>query len=341
MKKNFDEKFERLMTEQYAIPEPVKKRLNMTYDQIQEQSKRKKKKSTGLRITAAACTFLLAGGLLINEEVRASLNDFFSFQDKGIDKALLEGFGENNESAVTDQDVKITLTQHFSDANKLGMSFQFFFIDQTILVEDTTRVSIDYRLKNGDGEYIVESIPDTKTSKRDKIYTSGAETHFNIDTKNGVVLYDEVIDSSKGILPTLQDAVIEIESINFFSEATEKLQKVEGEWHLPLKNQNSHDVLFDYVAKKNHPTIELISAVASPTSLNMQLIVESEPFGPEGQFMWIVDEAGLEYETNGYHLNENDGKTTVDVNFPISAYENAKKLRLVIENMGELELRKE
>lgn len=342
MKKNFNKDFERLMTERHDIPDHVKKRLNTTYDQIQDQSKRKKKKSTWVRsITVAASTFLLAGGLLINGEVRANISDFFSFQDKGIEKALLEGFSQDHTSSVTDQDVKVTLTQNFSDANKLGMSFQFFLIDQTVLDEDITVVSLDYRLKNGDGQYIVESIPDTKSRRNDQIYISGTESHFTMDAKKGVIQYDIVIDSNKGSIPILKDAVIEIESINFFREATEELQKIEGSWDLPLQNRATNDLLFDYVVKKPNSAIELVSATASPTSLNMQFIVESETFGPEGQFMWIVDEAGIEYETKGYHLNENGGKTTVDVNFPISAYENAKELRLVIENIGELDLRKE
>lgn len=47
------------------------------------------------------------------------------------------------------------------------------------------------------------------------------------------------------------------------------------------------------------------------------------------------------YAAQGYHLKEDEGKTTVYVNFPISAFHNAENLRLVIENLGEVDLRKE
>ena len=49
--------------------------------------------------------------------------------------------------------IKITLDKHFSDANKLGISFQLVFEDPSIL-NNAREVSMDYRLKNGDGEYI-------------------------------------------------------------------------------------------------------------------------------------------------------------------------------------------
>lgn len=224
-----------------------------------------------------------SGGLLVNEEVRASISDFFSFQDKGIEKALTEGFGENNNSSAKDQDIIVTLTQNFSDANKIGLSFELFFVDQAMLHEKITSVSMDYRLKNGDGEYIDEFIPDTKPLKNDIIYTSGFDHYFVPDYANGVAQYDVIIDSNKGIIPKLEDAVIEIESINLFNEEGE-LQKIDGSWDLALANQHFDKVAptFNYVIKEPSDAIEVISAIASPTSLNMQLIVDSEPFGPEG-----------------------------------------------------------
>lgn len=341
MKTDFDKEFEAFMTEKKDISPQVRKSLDDTYEMIQTRSRRKKKKSAWLRLCAAACSLLLAGGFLLNDEVRAQLSDFFSFQDKGIDKALVEGFGKDNESSATDQDIIMTLTQNFSDANKIGMSLELFFIDEKLVTEDITQVNVQYRLKNGDGEYIAETISHPKVLKSDNSYISSSEVHFDLDVEKGVIQYDEVVDSNKGNIPALQDAVLEVETINFYYEATEELQTIEGGWHLPFENQNNDDVLVHYVAKKDKAEIELLSAVASPTSLNMEFIVDSEPFGPEGQFMSLVDKAGVAYEAKGYHVSESGGKTTVNVNFPISAYENQKALRLVIEQVGELELQKE
>lgn len=355
MKKEFEKEFETLMMKQHEIPNDVKERLTNTYEMIQVQSKRRKKKSTWVRITAAACTLLLAGGLLVNEQVRAGISDFLGIQDKGIEKALVEGFGVDNDSSATDQDVQVTLKQNFADANKIGLSFLLEFKDKTLLDSDTIEVSLGYRLINGDGEYILDLIPKDETQGNGG-YISSFTPNPVIDIKRGIVQYDVVLESNHGNLPSLKDAVIEMEEIIVFldydfQKLTEELgpnfdvpmYKIVGEWDLTLINHPNDrpTPTFDYVIKEPSDDIEVISAIASPTSLNMQLVVDSEAFGPEGQFMWIADEAGIEYASEGYHLKENGGKTTVDVNFPISSYHNADSLTLIIDYLGEVELLKE
>lgn len=341
MKTDFDKEFDLLMTEEREIPEEVRRRLDDTYEIIQTQAKRKQRTSTWKRLTAAACALFISGGLLTNEQVRANISSFFGMQDQGIDKALVEGFGEDNDNAVTDQDVTVTLQHNFADANKIGMSFQLTFADSSLLTDSLNEISMDYRLKNGDGEYISEFIPDTKELKGEAGYVAGHKEDFLIvDRKEGIVQYDVVVESSKGNLPVLKDAVIEIESIKLFNEVRE-LQEIEGIWHLPFVNNNDVISTFDYVADDSQTGIEVVSAIASPTSLNMELIVERQELHSEGLFMKVIDELGVEYESEGYHVQEVGDQFNVNVNFPMSAYHNATNLRLVIENVGEVKLHKE
>lgn len=354
MKPDFDKELEKLMTEDKEIPAHVRKKLDHTYNMIQVQAKRKRSKSVWKRVTAAACGLLLTGALLTNEQVRANINDFFSFGDKGIEKAVSKGFSQESNSSATDQDISITLKQNFADANKIGISFQLVFEDPKILENGVTDISMDYRIKNGDGEYIAEFIPDTKELKGNGGYISGlTDQNPLIDAKAGIVEYEVILDSNAGNLPSLQDAVVEIESINVFPEYDYDalyeefggpfdlpLIEIDGKWDLALANQDKSESIpaFEYVMKDTKSDIEVISAIASPTSLNVKLIVDEEPFGSEGQFMKIIDEEGTEYESNGYNMEVKNTKTTVKVNFPISSYDNAKKLRLIIDNVGEVEL---
>lgn len=341
MKTDFEKEFETLMTEEKEIPPHVQKRLDSTYDMIQAQAESKKRKSSWKRVSAAACALLISGGLLANEQVRAGISNLFSVQDKGIEKALVEGFGEVNDSIVTDENVTVTLQQNFSDENKIGMSFQLTFATPSLLTDDLMEISTDYRLKNGDGEYISEFIPDTKELKGEARYVAGhTDDFFIVDRKKGIVQYDVVIESNKGDLPQLKDAVVEIESIKFFNEAGE-LNKIEGIWNLPLVNNPNNLSTVEYVANDSPTNIEVVSAIASPTTLNMELIVERGELYSEGLFMKVIDEAGVEYESDGYHVETIDDKFNVNVNFPISAYHNAENLRLVIENVGEVELVKQ
>lgn len=129
----------------------------------------------------------------------AGINEFFNFGDKGIEQAVNNGFTQENNSEIADQGIKITLDKHFSDANKLGISFQLVFEDPSIL-NNAREVSMDYRLKNGDGDYIVEFIPDTKTLKSENRYISGLE-HQNpiLDVKTGRIQYDVLLNSNQGL----------------------------------------------------------------------------------------------------------------------------------------------
>lgn len=105
----------------------------------------------------------------------------------------------------------------FLDANKLGMSFQLEFEDPTVL-KNMEDISIDYRIKNGNGEYIVEFIPDTKSLQGENRYISSLDSHLsNVDEGTGRAQLDVLMESHQGNLPTLEDAVVEVESVNVFN----------------------------------------------------------------------------------------------------------------------------
>ena len=169
MKNKFEKEFNQVMNEKKEIPVKVRHSLDQSYDIIRAKSKKKKANFIWKRVATAACALIVTGIVLTNEHVLAGINEFFNFGDKGIEQAVNNGFIQENKSSVTDQGIKITLDKHFSDANKLGLSFQLVFEDPSIL-NKVREVSMDYRLKNGDGEYIDEFIPDTKPLKSDNKY---------------------------------------------------------------------------------------------------------------------------------------------------------------------------
>jgi hypothetical protein len=347
MKTDFEKEIKQAMTEKKEMSVTVRKSLDSAYASIRAQSKKKKRSFIWKRVTAAACALLLTGVVLMNERVIASINDFFNFGDKGIERAITEGFAQEDISSATDQNVTITLQQHFSDANKIGMSFQLKFEDQAILDDDVTDVTMDFRLKNGDGEYIDEFIPDTKPLKGNNKYeTSGIVMHNPIlDAKTGGVQFDVIIDSNKGMLPNLQDAVVEIESINVFRGFVfETLKKIDGKWDLSVANQdrNKPMTIIEYAMDDPSSVIQVSSATASPTSLNLIFSV-NEIFENETPFvhsMKIIDREGNEYLTNGFNMTTTDDQTIIAANFQISSYHNAETLTLSLEGIGEVELLK-
>ncbi|HDX9587429.1 TPA: hypothetical protein ROX98_000341 [Bacillus pseudomycoides] len=205
-------------------------------------------------------------------------------------------------------------------------------------------MSFDYRLKNGDGKYIMEYIPDTKPLKGKKMYLSRAEDkNPSIDGKSGKVQYDVVFELNQGAIPKLKDAVIEIESVNIFYE-NEEIKKFDGIWNLPIENNTKEEekVKFEYEAVKASPHLELISAKVNPTSLNIAFSID-KIIEDENEFidMKVVDNKGTEYTSSGgYRTDVKDGKMIIYTNFPISSYDEMESVTLKTRNFGEIKLKK-
>lgn len=282
MKNNFEKEFQHLLHEEKEIPSIVRKSLDHSYDVIRMKAKKKKRTVMWRKFAVAACCFVLAGGVFTNEHVLASINKLFHFNDKGIERAVDEGFTQKSNSTATDKGITVALDRYFADENKLGFSFQLVFEDTSIFKKQVKEVSFDYRLKNGDGEYIMESIPDTKPLKGKKMYMSKAEDkNPSIDGKNGKVQYDVVFESNQGSIPKLKDAMLEIETIKVFYENDER-KEIDGIWNLPISDQTKEGTTssFEYIQAETKSNIQIISAKANPTSLNLTFsineVVEDE-----------------------------------------------------------------
>ncbi|ENQ3105502.1 protein of unknown function [Bacillus sp. 491mf] len=341
MKNNFEKEFQHLLHEEKEMPGIVRKSLDRSYDVIRMQSKKKKRNVIWRKFAVAACCVVIAGGVFTNEHVRANINKLFHFNDKGIERAVDEGFTQKSNSTAIDKGITVALDRYFADTNKLGFSFQLVFDDTSIFKKKVKEVSFDYRLKNGAGEYIMESIPDTKPLKGKNIYMSKAEDkNPSIDGKNGKVQYDVVFESNQGAIPKLTDAVLEVESVNVFYE-NDELKKIDGIWNLPIsaKMKEGTTSTVEYKSAETTSNIQIISAKTNPTSLNLTFSV-NEVVEDENTFMnmKIIDETGKEYKSKGYSMDVKNDKTTVHVNFPITSYDKANTLKLQMKKFGEVEL---
>lgn len=345
MNDNFEKEIKQLLNEKKEMPTVVRKSLNHSYDVIRAKSKKKKQNKVWKQVAVVACSIIVAGGLFTNEHVRASISELFDFNDKGIERAVEEGFTEKSNSAVTDQGITVALNEYFADEHKLGFSFQLTFEDTSVLQKPVRQISFDYRLKNGDGEYIIENIPDTKPLKGTGKYfiSDGEDKLVFMDAKTGRLQYDIVRESEVGDIPELRDAVIEIESVNIFYE-NDEMKKIDGVWNLPIENSTKKEksTKVEYIAAEQSSNIKLISAKASPTSLNLSFSVD-EIVKDENAFidMKVVDEKGEEYTSSqGYSTEVENDKTIVYANFPITSYDKMETITLKTRSFGEIKLKR-
>ncbi|PEA56868.1 hypothetical protein CON64_00660 [Bacillus pseudomycoides] len=332
-----------MLHEEKEIPSIVRKSLDHSYDVIRMKAKKKKRNVMWRKFAVAACCFMIAGSIFTNEHVRANINKLFHFNDKGIERAVDEGFSQKSNSTAADKGIRVALDRYFADENKLGFSFQLVFEDTSIFKKQVKEVSFDYRLKNGDGEYIMENIPDTKPLKGKNMYLSNAEDKNPfIDGKNGKVQYDVVFESNRGSIPKLIDAVLEIESIKVFYENDER-KEINGTWNLSISDKTKEGTTstIDYRSVETTSNIHIVSAKANPTSLNLTFSV-NEVVEDENTFidMKMIDEAGKEYKSKGYSMNVEGNKTIISANFPITSYDEIENITLKTRNFGEIKLKK-
>ncbi|MBM7602465.1 hypothetical protein JOC75_000435 [Metabacillus crassostreae] len=337
----FENELNQVMNEKKDIPVKVRQSLDQTYDIIRTKSKKRKNNFIWKRVATAACTLILASIVLTNEHVRAGMNELFNFGDQGIEQAINNGFIQEDKSSVTDQGIKILLDKHFSDENKIGLSFQLVFEDPSIL-NKAEEISMDFRLKNGDGDYIAEIIPDTKSLKGDNSYIGGYEPQNPVlDIKTGEIQYDVLLNSNEGVIPILKDTIIEVESVNVFNE-TGTPKKINGDWKLSVTNSNKEKSAstIQYVMQDQTSVFRISKAKANPTSLNLIFSLDGI-YDDENSFahrMKIINEDGNVYEAGGFSMSTKNNETMISTNFPITSYNHSKKLKLIVEEIGEVEL---
>ncbi|MBB4827142.1 hypothetical protein HNO89_004436 [Sporosarcina luteola] len=344
MKKDLEKELEQIMNEKAEMPSLVRESLDQTYKMIQQKSKKKRKRMVWSQSAVAVCALLITGIILSNEQVRANIDGFFSFGDRGVEQVVSQGLIQSGESTATDQGITVKLEKSFSDPSKIGLSFSMEFDDASILQNDVSLVTMDYRVKNGDGEYIAEVIPDTKPLKGNVFYTSGLDDRNTmLNKKDGTVKYHVVIDSNQAAFPDLQDAVVEVESINIFTEFSEAgLRKIDGKWDLPIPSQAADVKTIDYVQEDAESNLQVLSAQANLSSLNVTFTTD-QVFEDETPFVWsmkVVDENGNGYYPGGFSMESKNGQTIISTNFPVTAYDNYDQVTLVVEGIGEVELTK-
>lgn len=327
------------LNEDQEIPPNVREKLDLTYDAILIKSKKKKQRSIWkATVLTAACTVLTAGILFSNENVKAGLSSFMNFDDNGILLALNKGFVEKPNSSSSTEDVRLKLVSYFSDSSKIGLNIEV--TDPSLIKGNVEEVSLDYRLKNGDGEYIAEAIVDTKPLKSNNKYLAGVEDkNLTINTKSGFAKYDVVLDSTQASFPKLDNAVLEVETVKvFYSDGT--LRKTEGHWNLALGENKQKFTPVKYIADDKNAEVKILSAAAYPTSLSVSFAYNPDKVDDHVFYhnVKLIDNNGREYIATSFSVEKKKDQTILSTNFPISSFANAKDLRFVVKGLKEVKL---
>ncbi|MDQ0207330.1 DUF4179 domain-containing protein [Alkalicoccobacillus murimartini] len=326
------------------IPGKVRSALDETYKEIQLKSSQRKKKRYVQRMVISAAAVVLAGFVLMNDDVQASFSQLFQ-SDRGVNKAISEGYVQKDGHSVSNKGIEITLSDHFYDDRKLGMNIKMKFEDVKQL-KDVERVTFDYRLKNGDGTYLIESIPDTEPRKGDgTLYFSGGGEEAFLHNSEGLVQIEALYDNiGEEAVPVINDATLEVEMIKLWRNGD--FESINGEWRVPMNDmeKRSESKPTKYIALDETAPIKIKEATANPTSLYLEFEVEGDYREQEHIFseMLILDTEGNDYGADMYSISSNDNyqTTTISTTFQISSYDHLDSFAFRINDIGEVELKK-
>jgi hypothetical protein len=325
------------------IPNHIRKALDETYNGIRKKSSIRKKKSIVQRSVSVAVALIAIGIIATNEDVQASITQFFFSNDRGAQLAIDEGFVNKDREIISDESIDIMIDQHFYDGRKLGMGLSIFF-DESIQLQDVVDVTVDYRLVNGDGTYLLEMIPDTKPLKGDgQFYFTGVQEQSNLNSTDGSVRMELLWNAiGEEELHSINDSVLKIETVKLWYD-DRTFSSVDGQWNLPLSNMDQEytGAPVQYKATDKENSINIIKATAHPTSLFVQFEIDGD-LSKESLQVNILNEYDETYEIGGYRVKVIDDQTTViSGNFPISVFEDLEEITLQVVGVGEVILKKQ
>ncbi|MCM3760852.1 DUF4179 domain-containing protein [Alkalihalobacillus oceani] len=326
------------------VPNHIRKALDETYNDIREKSSMQKRKNMVQRSIGAAVVLIVIGVMATNENVQASFTQLFFSNDRGAQLAIDEGFVNDDRATISDESIRITKEQHFYDGRKLGISLSILF-DEWTQLENIVEVTLDYRLVNGDGTYLLEMIPDTKPLKGDGLHSFqvGSE-QSKLNTSDGRVEMELLFSAIGEEISSIHDSIFifKIETIKLWHEDG-TFSSVDGEWNIPLSNMDEEYTgdPVPYKASDEDHSIKIIKATAYPTSLFIQFEMEGD-HSAEFLQITILTEDDERYEIGGYRVEVTDEETTViSGNFPLSLFEDLDDLTLQIAGIGEVMLKKQ
>lgn len=343
MANNFEKELENELQQDTVIPDVVRNSLDDTYRMIRKKKRNRNVLFLKRGVAAAVCSIILVGTLVSNETVRAFVKPFFNFGDKGIERAVDEGMTQQNIGSAKDQDISVALDSYFYDSNKLGMSFRLNFDDKKVLTDDISSVQLQYRIKNNDNVYVIEYVSDTMPLKgTNNIISSLSHKNPMLDFENGDIRYDVILESSKGMIPKLENATVEIESVVILiKEDDEDAKIINGSWNLALDISKQAEINeVEYAAVNNTSQVQILSAKASPTSFNLSFamdVTSENSTSLEILEMKLMGEKGEVYNSSGYNIEIDGGKAIISTNFSVSSLENHDKYKLSLSKMGRFE----
>lgn len=340
MKQPFEKEFDQWMTQRKPVSSLSRQKFDAAYRKIRQTQAVDVQKKSWQTLVIAAMGLIVIGAVLTSPPVIAKLQDLLGFNSEwkeGLESNLVK----DNQRSVTNQGVTLSLRDNMSTSDLLGFSYQMDFADKKS-IDGAREINFDYRIKNGDGDYLMEVIPDTKVLKgTNSLRLKQIVEEGGIDESAGLYKGTIQLISNGQALPLLKSGFLEVETIRIFYRDGE-IKELDGQWHLPLEDgdKNSGESSVPYVVKSGDSQIDILDAKLSGTMFTVRFSVKGKSeIDLESQRFHLTDENGQVYRNPSYNLNLKEGKPVIDASLPLTNKTQGELVTLVLEGVGEVVLK--
>lgn len=336
MKRNVDDLVREDMNKEQELPASISSAFDQSYEQIRQQSKKKRKKSWLKPASAAIAALALSSAVLLtNDTVLAKLQAFLGINDPGLEAAVENGdlqyIGQTQES----ENIIITLDNFFADAYRLGS--QLTIESEHISQDNLNYLNIEYRLFDAAGKEIDAKVSDTKEIAGPGIY--GGLDFKLTNIQNGSATLEFLAEATTTSAPSLEGAQIIVETVHFLNKDGD-ITSVDGKWVFELTSGNV--VTQVYTAQNKVPGLTLEQAVVTNGSMQVSYKIDglnednSHPIFKTA----IVNENGESFHAKVADVTrlENEQQTVISLVFPYSVWNEEQSLSLKVEGYEELKL---
>ena len=275
-----DEKIKEEVNQIELLPETIKVKTQLAYEEIKSMKKPNKNLTT--KKWAVAASLLVATGLALQTPLLADIKAFlFGGNYAGVESALEKGAMQPFEGIISESNgIQLEVVGGFIDPTIIHLKIELTAKDPVLLegykyTQHTIGFADQFNIKDDQGRTLQEideegvHVPPFINEKGEKVYlTSTSAENVNAHyLKEGKIEIDMIFNSSSGNYGDIKALTLQSNQLNNF----------EGDWsvEIPFASQESEVPQAIYDVAIPNSQIEITSAVAITSGIKIDCIVKA------------------------------------------------------------------
>lgn len=320
MKQAIDKEIEKRLKHTPDMSKETRITLDNTYQSMLKEPlvERPIKKMKRWSLPTALVVIPLLFVIFTNKQVLGAINEMLGFTSSWRQDVSTD-LWKANDSSVTANDVTVTVTKVLSTRQSFAFDYEIMFQEGT-KVDKVDFMNMSFRVKNGDGTYVFESLNDLSDyvnyptqlgfEKMDTSFEKSEESHTlkGNQTFIGATEYtwgDEgLLNAKTGQFPQLKGAIIEIDELYVGRGDGKEAKTIKGPWHIPVESVQKEDEVIQMMGTNETGDIRLNESFLTSTYLYVSFDVPSL-MNEELELIhfYVLDNKGRTYRTDSFHLD--------------------------------------